>query len=127
MDKKTKSFHKNIYLKNYKGLDRYIANDFKKMGLTPKDTADYISWLDSNITQRPLFYITNVFLNTINDLLKKENNNIIIKIKNNEFKIDRREERTSQNLENEEWFPECLDTIEERPTSASCYENDSKD
>lgn len=62
--------HKNIYLRNYKGLDRYIANDFKHLNLTPTDTANYISWLDSHITQRPLCYITHVLVNTVNGLLK---------------------------------------------------------
>ena len=79
--------HKNIYLKNYKGLDRYIANDFKRMGLKPVDTAEYIQWLDKNITQRPLFYITNVLVNTVNDLLK--DNNLKIKIAENGLQVEK--------------------------------------
>lgn len=77
--------HKNVFLRNYKGLDRYIANDFKHLGFSPSDTASYISFLDSHITQRPLFYITQVFVNTINQKLFSHNLKILIK--NDGFEI----------------------------------------
>lgn len=77
--------HKNVFLRNYKGLDKYIANDFKHMGLHPSVTADYISWLDSHITQRPLFYITKVLVNVLNNKLYPFNLKIVFE--KNELQI----------------------------------------
>lgn len=71
--------YNNVYLRNYKGLAKYIANDFKHMGFLPSDTADYIQWLESHITQRPLFYITRVLVDSLNVKLKSFNLKIVIK------------------------------------------------
>lgn len=85
-----KSKHKNVYLKNYKDLDRYIANDFKHLQLPSKVVADYIDWLDHNITQRPLLYITHVLVNEVNRLINPYK--LTIKIQSNGLKIEKLEE-----------------------------------
>lgn len=84
------SKHKNVYLKNYKDLDRYIANDFKHLQLPAKAVADYIDWLDHNITQRPLLYITHVLVNEVNRLINPYK--FSLKIHSNGLKIENLEE-----------------------------------
>lgn len=84
------SKHKNVYLKNYKDLDRYIANDFKRLQLPSKAVADYIDWLDHNITQRPLLYITHVLVNEVNRLINPYK--FTLKIQSNGLKIEKLEE-----------------------------------
>lgn len=85
-----KSKHKNVYLKNYKDLDRYIANDFKRLQLPFKAVADYINWLDHNVTQRPLLYITHILVNEVNHLINPFS--LTIKIQSNGLKIEKLEE-----------------------------------
>lgn len=84
-----KSKHKNVYLKNYKDLDRYIANDFKRLQLPSKAVADYIDWLDHNITQRPLLYITHVLVNEVNRLINPYK--LTLKIHSHGLKIEKLE------------------------------------
>lgn len=86
--KKRRSF-KNVYLRNYPDLVRYISNDFKHLDLPPKAVAEYIDWLEHNITQRPLLYITHVLTNEVNTKLSQYC--LILKITRHGFKIEKLE------------------------------------
>ena len=86
--KKKRSF-KNVYLRNYPDLVRYISNDFKHLDLPPKAVAEYIDWLEHNITQRPLLYITHVLTNEVNTKLSQYC--LTLKITQHGFKIEKLE------------------------------------
>lgn len=89
MTVKRKRSFKNVYLRNYPDLVRYIANDFKHLHLPPKATAEYIDWLEHNITQRPLLYLTHVLTNEVNTKLSQYS--LTLKITENGIKIEKLE------------------------------------
>lgn len=65
---------KNVFLKM--NMVQYIANDFKHVfgkELGPKMAADYVAYLESHITARPLAYITALAIGRVNELLAPKN------------------------------------------------------